>query len=148
MALSPAPRKIRLLNHALKRDGSGEVIGNALLSRAENGDVAGVLRSAEFVRLRLHQVLRQAGEAIKIDLLPERWPHFHRCYPTRRQKRRSWYNRKGRLCGRTSRVWIPHQRDDIGDSVRWDSLPHRFRSLASSAAQGAADFTVRCKAMP
>jgi CRP-like cAMP-binding protein len=50
---------------APRRDGDGNVIGNKILLSLSPQECDRVLAKAEFVRLKLHQVLYEAGETIK-----------------------------------------------------------------------------------
>jgi CRP-like cAMP-binding protein len=70
MAILPVIRKPRLLNHPVKRHGNGNSINNALLLHAEHAESAPILRAAEFVRLKLHQILHETGEVIKSVYFP------------------------------------------------------------------------------
>jgi CRP-like cAMP-binding protein len=70
MAIFPPPRKVRLLSHLGKHHTDGNGVHNALLLRAEHGESTGVLRAAEFVRLRLRQILHETGEVIKSVYFP------------------------------------------------------------------------------
>jgi CRP-like cAMP-binding protein len=71
MATPSATRKLRFLNDSAKRlAGRNAAISNALLMRAEPAESAEIVRSAEFVRLKLHQILHEAGEVIKSVYFP------------------------------------------------------------------------------
>lgn len=70
MAILPVIRKPRLLNHPVKHHGDGNPINNALLLHADHGEIAGILRAAEFIRLKLHQILHETGEVIKSVYFP------------------------------------------------------------------------------
>lgn len=71
MSILRVPHKIKLLNHSTKRFASGNATtSNLLLLRAERSESETVLRSAEFVRLKLHQILHEAGEVIKSVYFP------------------------------------------------------------------------------
>ncbi len=48
-----------------KQDGDGKEIGNLILRRLPRKECNQIFSSLEFVRLRLHQVLHEAGETIK-----------------------------------------------------------------------------------
>jgi CRP-like cAMP-binding protein len=70
MAIFPPTRKVRLLSHLGKHHADGNAVHNLLLLRAEHVESAGVLRTAEFVRLRLRQILHETGEVIKSVYFP------------------------------------------------------------------------------
>lgn len=69
VTLSQRPR-FKLVDHSNGRQANGITLENALLLRAEHAERAGILRSSEFVRLKLHQVLHEAGEVIKSIYFP------------------------------------------------------------------------------
>jgi len=69
MAILPASRKVRSLNHSARRNAEGGTNNNLLL-RADYTERAGVLHAAEFVRLKLRQILHEAGEVIKSVYFP------------------------------------------------------------------------------
>ncbi len=50
---------------ALRKDGAGNEIGNLLLQGLSGQECGHILDSLELVRLRLHQVLHEAGDVIK-----------------------------------------------------------------------------------
>ncbi len=70
MATLPASRKPKLLSHSGKRNSDGSSIHNLLLLHAEHAESAAIFRYAEFVRLKLHQILHEAGEIIKSVYFP------------------------------------------------------------------------------
>lgn len=71
MAVLAAPRKIKFFSGSAKAfDSRHFPINNTLLLRAESSESASILRSGEFVRLKLHQILHEAGEVIKSVYFP------------------------------------------------------------------------------
>lgn len=71
MAVLAAPRKIKFFSGSAKAlDSRNPPIDNILLLRAEPTESASILRSGEFVRLKLHQILHEAGEVIKSVYFP------------------------------------------------------------------------------
>jgi len=65
MAKSSALRSRVLSPSSNRHDGDGRQVGNSILRSLPRHERAQVLSSAEFVRLKLHQVLHEPGEAIK-----------------------------------------------------------------------------------
>jgi len=64
MSKSPNNRPVSVRTSML-HDGDGKEIGNLILRSLPRSESAQVLSSTEFVRLKLHQVLHEAGETIK-----------------------------------------------------------------------------------
>lgn len=62
MARNPAVPKLR---PSARRDGDGKEIGNLILLSLPPQEATRVFHSLELVRLKLHQVLHEAGEVIK-----------------------------------------------------------------------------------
>ncbi|MGB8833428.1 MAG: hypothetical protein WCC95_14850, partial [Candidatus Sulfotelmatobacter sp.] len=48
-----------------RKDGEGKAIGNRILQGLSKKECSQILDSLELVRLKLHQVLHEAGEVIK-----------------------------------------------------------------------------------
>jgi hypothetical protein len=62
--LAPA-RSLKAFSPSSGGDGDGRQIGNIILRAIPRKERTPILSSAEFVRLKLHQVLHEPGETIK-----------------------------------------------------------------------------------
>jgi CRP-like cAMP-binding protein len=64
-------QKVKLLNHSTKLAARGNTrVSNRLLLRTEQTESGAIVSAAEFVRLKLHQVLHEAGEVVKSVYFP------------------------------------------------------------------------------
>lgn len=63
-------RKVKLLNHSSKLAANPSSKTRNLLLCAEHSESEAILGSAEFVRLKLHQILHETGEVIKSVYFP------------------------------------------------------------------------------
>ncbi len=89
-----------------KQDSAGREVGNFILRGLPRKECALLLPSLEFVRLKLHQVLHETGEAIKSGYFLNDGLGSVPDGPGRRENCRSRLDRKRRICRHASHLRI------------------------------------------
>jgi len=130
-------------------DSRGNQIHNELLLGLSDTECGGLFSKLEYVRLKVHHVLYEPGDALKsvyfcnsgmISILPERFPRW--------QKRRSRFSRQRGLHWPAFACWFPDCFHAGGSSTRCHRFPGEWRgsdrapvALSQTRAPAAAVFT-------
>src|SRR5215475_12379916 len=99
----------------------GKEVGNLILLALSSQDRAQLLPSLEFVRLKLHQVLHEAGDVIRSFVLPEPGIGFGAHSAERRKECGSWPDWERRIRRLASRLWVQNNLALRRNSSRCDS---------------------------